>query len=102
MPLHAASAGGRIEAARALLQAGADPNARQHGANTALMTAAFQNSRELAELLIVFNANVELRNDDGNTAAEVAGGLGNMELAARLRLEERHVDREHLRRNPAR
>lgn len=102
MPLHAAAAGGRIEAARALLQAGADPNARQHGAHTALMTAAFQNSRELAELLIAFNTNVELRNDDGKTAAEVAAGLGNMELAARLRLQERYVDREHLRRNPER
>jgi ankyrin repeat protein len=99
MPLHAAAAGGRIEAARALLQAGADPNARQHGANTPLMTAAFQNNRELVELLIAFNANVDLRNDEGKTAADVAAGLGNMELAARLRLQERVVDRGHLRRD---
>jgi ankyrin repeat protein len=102
MPLHAAAAGRRIEAARALLQAGADPNARQHGANTALMTAAFQNSRQLAELLIAFNANVDLRNDEGKTAADVAAGLGNMELAARLRLQERVVDRGHLRRDSGR
>ena len=99
MPLHAAAAGGRVEAARALLQAGADPNAKQHGGYTALMTAAFANSRELAEVLIAFNANVGVRNDEGKTAAEVAAGLGNMELAARLRLEERHV--EHLRRGKA-
>lgn len=97
MPLHAAAAGGRVEAARVLLQAGADPNAKQHGGYTALMTAAFANSRELVELLIAFNANAGLRNDEGKTAAEVAAGLGNMELAARLRLEERHVERGHLR-----
>ena len=101
MPLHAAAAGGRVEAARLLLQRGADPNARQHAAYTALMTASFANNRELAELLIAFNADVRLRDDEGKTAAEIAAGFGNMELAARLRLEERSVDREHLRGNPA-
>jgi ankyrin repeat protein len=93
MPLHAAAAGGRIDAARLLLRYGADPNARQHGRNTPLMTAAFANNRALAELLIARNANVEFRNDEGKTAADVAAGLGNMELAARLRLGERHVER---------
>jgi ankyrin repeat protein len=92
MPLHAAAAGGRIEAVRTLLEAGADPNARQHGGFTALMTAAFSNRRDMAELLIAFNADVTVRNDEGKTAAELGGSMGNMELAARLRLEERHVD----------
>ncbi len=92
MPLHAAAAGARIECSRLLLQHGADPNARHHGGFTALMTASFANNRDLAELLLAFNANAGVRNDEGKTAAEVAAGLGNMELAARLRLEERHVD----------
>jgi ankyrin repeat protein len=100
MPLHAAAAGGRVEGCRVLLQSGADPNAKQHGGFTPLMTAAFSNGRELAELLIAFNADVQVRNDEGKTAAEVARGVGNMELAARLRLEERHVEREHLRTKP--
>ena len=94
MPLHAAAAGGRIEACRLLLRSGADPNAKQHGGFTALMTAAFQNNRALAELLIARNANVELRNDEGKTAADVAAGLGNIEIAARLRLGERIIDRQ--------
>ena len=93
-PLHAAAAGGRIEASRLLLRSGADPNARQHGGFTPLMTAAFQNNRPLAELLVARNANVELRNDEGKTAADVAAGLGNMEIAARLRLGERIIDRQ--------
>ena len=93
MPLHAAAAGGRIEASKLLLRHGADPNARQHGRHTPLMKAAFANNRELAELLIARNANVEFRNEKGETAADIAAGLGNMELAARLRLGERHVER---------
>jgi ankyrin repeat protein len=100
MPLHAAAAGGRIEACRLLLKRGADPNARQHGGNTPLMTAAFANNRELAELLLAFNADFGIRNDEGKAAADVAAGLGNMELSARLRLEERHIEREHLRGDP--
>ncbi len=95
MPLHAAAAGGRVETVRVLLQRGADPNARQHGAYTALMTASFANNRELAELLITLNADVRLRSEEGKTAAEIAAGFGNMELAARLRLEERTVDHNH-------
>ena len=93
MPLHAAAAGGRREACRLLLRHGADPNAKQHGGFTPLMTAAFNNSRELAEMLIARNANIEVRNDDGKTAADVAAGVGNIEIAARLRLGETVVDR---------
>jgi ankyrin repeat protein len=93
MPLHAAAAGGRMEACRLLLRAGADPNARQHGGFTTLMTAAFNNNRELVEMLVARNVDVDLRNDEGRTAADIAASVGNMELAARLRLGETFVDR---------
>jgi ankyrin repeat protein len=51
-PLHSAVAAGRRENAQALLEAGADPNARQHGGFTPLMQAEQSGNLELAELLI--------------------------------------------------
>lgn len=51
-PLHSAVAAGRLDNAEALLQAGADPNARQHGGFTPLMEAEQRGDFDLAELLI--------------------------------------------------
>jgi uncharacterized protein len=51
-PLHSAVAAGRADTAEALLEAGADPNARQHGGFTPLMAAEQAGNLELAELLI--------------------------------------------------
>jgi ankyrin repeat protein len=51
-PLHSAVAAGRMDNAEALLEAGADPNARQHGGFTPLMEAEQRGDLDLAELLI--------------------------------------------------
>lgn len=51
-PLHSAVAAGRLDNAEALLEAGADPNARQHGGFTPLMEAEQRGDLDLAELLI--------------------------------------------------
>jgi uncharacterized protein len=51
-PLHSAVAAGRSDNAEALLDAGADPNARQHGGFTPLMGAEQGGNLELVELLI--------------------------------------------------
>lgn len=93
-PLHAAAASGGVEACRLLLRAGADPNARRADGMSPLMIAAAANDRELAELLVARNANVDLRHEhDGATAADIAVRAGNLALAARLRLDARFIDR---------
>jgi ankyrin repeat protein len=55
-PLHSAVAAGRLDNAEALLAAGADPNARQHGGFTPLMAAEQCGNLDLAELLISHGA----------------------------------------------
>lgn len=93
-PLIAACASGGIEACRALLRAGADPDARDAAGTTPLMIAARANDRVLAELLVARNANHDAQDRDGHTAADLAAASGNHELAARLRLGERIIDRK--------
>ena len=51
-PLHSAVAAGRMDNAEVLLEAGANPNARQHGGFTPLMEAEQRGDLDLAELLI--------------------------------------------------
>ena len=55
-PLHSAVAAGRMDNAEALLEAGADPNAKQHGGFTPLMEAEQRGDVEVAELLIRYGA----------------------------------------------
>jgi uncharacterized protein len=55
-PLHSAVAAGRMDNAEALLEGGADPNARQHGGFTPLMEAEQRGDLDLAELLIQHGA----------------------------------------------
>ena len=51
-PLHSAVAAARSDNVEALLQAGADPNAKQHSGFTPLMEAEQRGDLDLAELLI--------------------------------------------------
>jgi len=85
MPIHAAAAGGRIDACRRLVERGAGLNARQHGGFMPLHTAAFHNSREMAEVFLAAGADPNGRDDEGKTPADRAAMQGNMELAALLK-----------------
>ena len=83
--LHAAASRGDLEIVRMLLQAGADPNARQEGGFVPLHSAAQNGNVPVAELLLKHGAKADARDDKGKTSAEVAEEAKHGELAARLR-----------------
>ncbi len=82
--LHSAAACGSASIARHLLQAGADPNARQQGGWTALHSAARHGNRELLDVLLDFNADATVASDDDKTPADLAREAGHNDVAARL------------------
>jgi len=71
-PLHSAAAGSHTGVALALIEAGADVNARQHGGFTALMSAAQNGNEELVAALLAAGADASARTDDGRTALDLA------------------------------
>jgi len=84
-PLHAAAAGRKVETARLLLEAGADPNATQASGFVPLHSAAQNGDRALVELLLSHGADVSARSDDGRTALALAEKGGYTEVVALLR-----------------
>ncbi len=84
-PLHAVLALGRNPDTIAyLLEAGADPNARQAGGFTALFSAAAANRQDLAQILVAHGANPSLTNDFGQTASAYARQRSHEEIASWL------------------
>lgn len=84
-PLHSAAAGGSAEIVHLLLEAGADPNARQNGGFTALQAAAQNGDAAMARDLLDHGADVDAATEDGRTAVTIAAEQGHEELAALLR-----------------
>jgi ankyrin repeat protein len=88
-PLHSAAAqadhGKATELSRQLLQAGADPNARQQGGYTPLHEAAHSGKLALIALLLAHGASSSRKNDQGQSALELARARGDAEA---LRLLE--------------
>jgi uncharacterized protein len=83
-PLHAAVAGRNADCVQAILEAGADPNARQQVGYTPLMGAASAGREDLADLLLTRGADRSLQSEDGKTAASVAAEHGHERLGAKL------------------
>jgi ankyrin repeat protein len=84
-PLHAAAAGRQVEAARLLLDAGADPNATQAAGFVPLHSAAQNGDRALVELLLARGADANARTEDGRTALALAEAAGRSDVAELLR-----------------
>jgi len=72
-PLHSAVAARDRDAAKALLEAGADPNCVQQGGFTPLLAAAHADDAEMAALLLRHGADRGLAADDGRDPAAMAG-----------------------------
>ena len=71
-PLHSAAAARDVASAQLLLEAGADPDARQQLGYTALHAAAQHDDDALAALLLRHGADPGLRNEQGATARSIA------------------------------
>ena len=82
--LHAAAAARDAETARALLDRGAEVDARQQAGYTALHASAQHGDVALVDLLLARGADPSLRSDDGKDAAAHAREQGHHALADRL------------------
>ena len=86
--IHGAARGGGIEAVKEFLAAGVDVNAKagdDDTGDTPLHKAAFNNHKEIAELLIAKGADVNAKNNFGRTPLDNAIGRKLPEIADLLR-----------------
>ena len=83
--LHGAVARRDVEIVTMLLEAGADPNARQERGFVPLHDAAANGHAGLVELLLKHGARADAKTDDGKTSADMASERGHKELAEKLR-----------------
>ena len=87
--LHAAVAGRNIDIVKAVLEAGADPNAQQQAGFRPIHEAGTNANRALAELLLAHGADPLLPADSGKTAVDLAREKGHMDFAAWLEQQAR-------------
>jgi len=82
--LHGAVARRDVEIVKMLLEAGADPNARQERGFVPLHDAAANGNAALVELLLQHGARADAKTDDGKTAGDMAAERGHKELSEKL------------------
>lgn len=79
--IHAAVASKNLDIVRAVLEAGADPNAAQQQGVRPIHEAGSSGNRELADLLLKYGADATLKGDSGKNAIEIAREKGHAEFA---------------------
>src|ERR1017187_2557793 len=90
--INAAAASRNLEVVKLVLQAGARPDAQQHGGYTALHEAAANNNVELAKALLNAGADPGVRTDAGVSAADMAREKGHTEIAELLEARKPPAD----------
>jgi uncharacterized protein len=85
--LHAAVAGRNLEIVKAVLDAGADPNAQQQAGFRPIHEAGTNANRALAELLLKHGADPSLPSDNGKNAIDLAREKGHAEFADWLAMQ---------------
>ncbi len=85
----AAAFRGHQEAAKLVLDAGADINARHNTGQTPLIMAASKSHVDMVKLLIDRGANITIRDQDGKTALTEAAEQGSTEIVKHLLAKER-------------
>ncbi len=78
--LMCASLKGHYKIVEALLNAGADPNMKNHGGITALMYASIHGNMKITKILLDFGADASLKDKDDNTLLIHAAQGGNNEI----------------------
>ncbi|WP_158284162.1 ankyrin repeat domain-containing protein [Azospirillum sp. TSO22-1] len=92
-PLMLAAEAGLRDAARQLLERGANANLRTRDGATAIMYAAWNGRDEIVAMLADAGANVNAGNDDGKTALMAAAARGHAGVARALLARGAAVDR---------
>ena len=87
-PIHAAAANGSMTVLRALLERGADANARQQQDFTPMHTAADRDDVAMAELLLAFGADAHAENSEHETPLALAKTRGKQQMAAFLETQK--------------
>ncbi|MGI4791245.1 MAG: ankyrin repeat domain-containing protein [Janthinobacterium lividum] len=84
----AAGSSGHLSVAHLLLERGANVNAQNSGGWTALFNAACSNKPEMVTLLLECGADGRLKDEDGDTALDLALKQGHNEIAALLQTKK--------------
>lgn len=83
--MHAGATRGDAEIVKILLEAGADPNARQERGFVPLHSAAANGNVPVVQLLLQHGARADAKADDGKTPADMAADRGHKDVVEMLK-----------------